>query len=99
MARETTVSARRLDDGEVEVLGVTHCGATPAHDGRQFVGYASPDHRWVVVRTAGIWFLGKNGMEYRTFPGSVRFHRLHRCEAAAHADAESLPGGAVVEVD
>ena len=99
MSRAKNVTATRLNDGEVVVAGITHCGTVPSISGKQFVGFASTDHRWVVVRTAGLWVLGKSGTEYQTFPDSVRFHRMHRSEAAAHAEASSLPGGAVIEID
>ena len=99
MSRAKNVIATRLNDREVVVRGITHCGTVPSPGGEQFVGWASADHRWVVVRTAGLWVLGQSGTEYQTFPDSVRFHRMHRSEAAAHAEASSLPGGAVIEID
>ena len=83
----------------ITIDGVTHDGTVPLTGGKVFP-YATRDHHWVVVRRAGLWTLTAPGVtEYRTFPGTVTFHRAYRCEAAAHAEAATLAGGRVVEVN
>lgn len=92
------VTATRLESGEIVVSGVTHDGTAPI-PGEKVFRWATQDHRWVVVRTAGLWTLVAPGAtEFKTIPGSVTFHRAYRCEAAAHAEADTLKGGRVVEV-
>lgn len=88
-----------FDNNEIKVEGVTHEGTVPLHY-RWVYRRATRDHRWVIVRTAGLWTLVSPGVtEYKTFPGSLTVHRLSRCEAAAHAEAATLPGGRVIAVE
>jgi hypothetical protein len=91
---------RNASEFEIEIVGVTHNGTMPALDNRVVVSHATRLHRWAVVRSAGLWCVPRPGeVEFRVIPDSVTFHRLHRSEAAAHAEASSLQGGRVIEIN
>ncbi len=90
---------RNAREFEVEIVGVTHNGTMPALDNRVVVSHATRLHRWAVVRSAGLLCYRHGAVEFQVIPNSVTFHRLHRSEAAAHAEASSLQGGRVIEIN
>jgi hypothetical protein len=96
-----TATATRHGD-TIVIFGLTHDGfrrEVLPHDRGVTIPAMTPDHRWVVVRTAGMWAPTTGGRyEFHEYPGSVTFHRAYRCEAAAHADAATVSGGRVVAV-
>jgi hypothetical protein len=62
--------------------------------------FVTPEHKWVIVRTAGRWQeIPGGGSQYVLEKGRVTVHGIRRSEAAAHAEASSLPGGYVLKVE